>query len=97
MLLKVSLLQGILTVCSKKGEGDSTNLVGYVDSVWNKTSEILQNRGTFEKYDRAPHLYLHYTLNTDSSPFKTFYRGKKFQTQRTSEPKKGEIHCIQVR
>lgn len=97
MLLKDSLCQGILPVCSKKGEGDPTNLVGNVDSVRNKTSDILQNRGTFEKYDRAPHLYLHYTLNTDSLSFKTFNRGKKSQTQRASEPKKGEIHCIQVR
>lgn len=97
MLLKDSLLQGILTICSMKGEGDPTNLVGNVDSVWNKTSDILQNRGTFEKYDRAPHLYLHYTLNTDSLSFKTFYSGKKSQTQRTSEPKNSEIHCIQVR
>lgn len=77
MLLKDSLLQGILTVCSKKREGSPTNLVGNVDSVWNKTSDVLQNRGTFEKYDRAPHLYLHYTLNIDSLSFKTFYRGKK--------------------
>lgn len=97
MLLKDSLLQGILTVCSKKREGGPTNLVGNVDSVWNKTSDVLQNRRTFEKYDRAPHLYLHYTLNTDSLSFKTFYRGKKSQTQRMSEPKKGKIHCIQVR
>lgn len=97
MLLKDSLLQGILTVCSKKGEGDPTNLVGNVNSVWNKTSDILQNRGTFEKYGRAPHLYLHYTPNADSLSFKTFDRGKKSQTQRRSEPKKGEIHCIQVR
>lgn len=77
MLLKDSLFRGILTNCSKKGEGDPTNLVGHVDSVWNKTSDTLQNKGTFEKYDRAPHLYLHYTLNTDSLSFKTFYRRKK--------------------
>lgn len=77
MLLKDSQLQGILTICSKKGERDPTNLMGNMDNVWNKTSDILQNRGTFEKYDRAPHLYLHYTLNADSLSFKTLYTGKK--------------------
>ena len=74
MLLKDSLFQAILTVCSKKGDGDSTNLVGNVDNVQNKTSDIPQSGGTFEKYDRAPHLYLYYTLNTVS--FKTCCRGK---------------------
>lgn len=59
MLLKDSLLQAILAVCSKKGEGDSTNLVGNADNVLNKTSDIPQSRGTFEKYDRVPRLYLH--------------------------------------
>lgn len=97
MLLKDSLLQRILTVCSKKGEGDPTNFVGNVDSVWNKTRDILQNRGTFEKYDRAPHCICT-TLSIQIPYLLKHSRGeKKSQTQRMSEPKKGEIHCIQVR
>lgn len=79
MLLKDSLSQAILTVCSKKGEGDSTNLVGNVDNILNKTSDIPQSRGTFEKYDRVPHLYLQYTLNTDSLSFKTCRSGKNLK------------------
>lgn len=79
MLLKDSIFQAILAVCSKKGEGHSTNLVGNVDNVLNKTSDIHQSRGTSEKYDRAPRLYLHYTLNTESLSFKTCHRGKKIR------------------
>lgn len=74
MLLKDSLFQAILTVYSEKGEVNSTNFVGNVGNVQNDTSDVSQGRGTFEKYDRAPHLYLHYTLNTVS--FKTCCRGK---------------------
>lgn len=60
MLLKDSLFQAILTVCSKKGEGDSIDLMGNADSIWTKISAILIAELLLRIYDRAPHLYLHY-------------------------------------